>query len=209
MANVQRIVGDVAIVGSLDVSGGIIGQNRSGLDTDTAETYMLPIQTFRVWDAFQTALGSAAADDLGIATGTFGTGLPYITTGDVKAAGAVTRYARTLFTLPPEYVSGGAVSIRFASKMVTTVADVSATIDAEVYKSARDTLKTGSDLVTTAATTINSLTAANRDFELSSGGLAPGDVLDIRVAIATNDAATATVVTCAIAHAEVILDIKG
>lgn len=209
MANVQRITGDVQITGSLTVTGEISGQSRSGMSTDTDQVYPLHIQGWRIWDAFQTVLTTAGTDDLGVTTGTFGTGTPYLTAGDLKAAGATSRRARTLFQLPPEYVTGSGVTIRFAAGMITTVSDGTATVDVEAWKSDRDTTIGGSDLVSTAATTINSLTFGNKDFDLNSGSLAAGDWLDIRVTIAVSDAATATAVIGAIAHAEIIFDIKG
>lgn len=208
MSNVATLIGDQRIIGALDVSGGITGQNRSGITSDTSQSYELPTTDFRLWDAFQTLLTTAASTALGIGTGTFGTGLPYMTTGDVKAS-STTRRARILFTLPPEFVTGGNIQTRFACGMLTTVSDTSATIDVEIYKSLRTTLKTGSDLITTAAQTINSLTFAEKVFDLSTGGLAAGDVLDIRVTITVVDSATGTAVTGAIAHAELLLDVKG
>jgi len=326
-----RFSGDVAVDGAISASAGITGQNRSGINADTSQSYELPLTDFRVWDDFMVALPDTAstsglcvasfpyeptvldssffvanrpyrvvgitarvevagtggactavikkapsatdiasgtalhsssynlvgtvdtnqtltlsttltnrnivagdaigfditgtptsargvvsvylipisADDMAISSGAFATGLPYIHTGDLMAAGATTRYARTMFTLPPEYVSAGAFQFRFASGMLTTVADTSATIDCEAYKTARSTLKTGSDLVSTSASSINSLSFAEKTFDISSTGLIAGDVLDIRVTIAINDAGASTVVDGAIAHAEALLTIKG
>lgn len=203
------IQGNLSVIGSLSVSGGITGQQRAGLTEETAIAYPLELQNWRVWDAFQTALGSAAADDLGITAGVFATGTPYITTGDVKALGTTTRYARTMFTLPAEYVGGGAITLRFAAGMLTTVAATSAVIDAEVYVAARDTLKSGSDLVTTSAMTINSLTFGEKTFSLNASGLIPGSLLDIRLTITVVDGATVTAVIGAVAAAEIQLTIKG
>jgi hypothetical protein len=93
--------------------------------------------------------------------------------------------------------------------MLTTVADTSATIDVEAYESAKTTLKTGSDLVTTAAQSINSLTFADKAFDLTVTDLSPGDQLDIRFTVAVVDAATGTAVTAALASVELLLDIKG
>lgn len=212
MAQVQRITGDVSITGALSVGGGITGQGRTGLDEDPAEVYDLPIQDFRVWDAFQTLIATAGTDDLGITAGAFGTAVPYITTGDVKAAGTTTRYARTRFTFPPEYVAGADVSFRLNAAMVTTVAGTSAVVDLEAYKSGRTAAGfaiTGSDLVTTAATTINSLTPSEKTFTVNASGLSPGDSLDIRLTITVVDAGTGTAVIGAVAHAELLLDVKG
>lgn len=331
MSQAARFSGDVAIDGALSASSGISGQNRSGINADTSQSYELPLTDFRVWDDFArvlpdtastsglviasirydaniadtifwianapyrvvgivgraevqgsggactavikkaasaTAIASGTAlhsstfnlvgtaatnqtltlsttatdldiatgscigfdltgtptsavgavsvymlplspDDLAISSGAFATGLPYIHTGNLKSAGSVTRYARTMFTIPPEFVPAGAFQFRFASGMLTTVADTSATIDCECYKTARSTLKSGSDLVTSAASSINSLSFAEKSFDVTSTGLIAGDVLDIRVTIATNDSGTVTVVEGAIAHAEALLTVKG
>lgn len=202
------ISGALSVGGALTIGGGVTGQSRSGLTQDDLQSYPLPLEDFRQHDAYQTVLGSAGSDDLGITTGTFGTGLPYIGSGDSKTV-STTRRARILFTLPPEYVSGETIQLRFAAGMITTVADTSATIDAEVYLSARTTLKSGSDLCTTSAQSINSLTFAEKTFTINPVGRAAGDVFDIRVTIAIVDAATGTAVIGAIAHAEMQLDIKG
>jgi hypothetical protein len=182
---------------------------RTELLQENLAAYQIPWTAWRVWDALQTNLpGTSAADDLALIGGTFGTGSPSIQTYDVKAAGAVTMYARAQFQLPPEYVAGETVTIRVHAGMLTTVASVSATVDVEAYES-NDEAGIGSDLVTTSATTINSLTLADKDFQMTVSGLTAGDWLDIRITVATNDGATATVVKGIIGNVEVLCDIKG
>lgn len=207
---IQRLDGDLVVTGSITASGNYTGPiNRSNLIVENTASYMLPLQNFRVWDAMQTNLPSVgASDDLGLATGAFATGLPYLKTQDLNAAGAVTEYARTMFTLPPEYVSGGTISLRMAAGMLTSVASVSATVDAQIYLSARTTLVSGSDLVTTAATSANSTTFAEYLFTVTPTDRAAGDVLDIRIAWIGNSA-TASSHFGAIAHAELLLQVKG
>jgi hypothetical protein len=331
MSQAARFSGDVAVDGAISASGGITGQNRSGINADTSQSYELPLPDFRIWDDFAnkltdtdtksglvvaqlrydasiadtvffianrdyrvagitgrvevqgsggactavvkkaasaTAIASGTAlhsstfnlvgtaatnqvltvsttatdlaiasgnaigfdltgtptsavgtisvylipispDDLAITSGAFATGLPYIHSGDVHGQGSVTKYARTTFTLPPEYVSAAALQFRLASGMLTTVADTSATILCECYKTARNTLKTGSQLVSTSASSINSLSFVEKTFDVSATGLVAGDVLDIRVTMTINDAGGSTVVDGAIAHAEALLTIKG
>lgn len=207
----NRIDGNLQISGNLQVDGQLLpAQSRSFLAQDNFAVYGIPFSLLRIWDAFQTPLSTAANDDLGLSTGgTWGTNAPYISAGDLKNAGATTRYARFLFTLPPEYVAGESVRIAAHAGMVTTAASASCTIDFEAYKLGLNALITGSDLVTTSAATMNSTTFAEKAFDLTSSGLAAGDVLDIRVAIACNDSATATAVIPAIAHLRLLLDIKG
>lgn len=204
-----RFDADVDITGRVTASQGFSGPlNRSQIVQETLKAYPLELSSFRIWDAFQTSLTTAASDDLGLTAGAFATGVPYITSGDVKATSG-TRYARTTFVLPPEYDAGQSITLRFAAGMLTTVSDTSCTVDAEAYLSARDTLKSGSDLVSTAATSINSLTFGNKDFTITATGRTAGDTLDIRIAIIWVDAATATAVIGAISNAEVLLSIRG
>jgi hypothetical protein len=163
-----------------------------------------------VWDALATNLpGTSATDDLALTGGTFGTGTPSIQTSDLKNAGATTRYARCTVELPPEYVAGETVTIRLHAGMITTAASASATADLEVYLSNREFLVDGSDLCATAAQSINNTTLADKDYTITATSLAPGDILDIRLAIAVSDTATATAVIGCVGSCELLLDIKG
>lgn len=182
---------------------------RSKLAQDALSKYVVPLHTLRVHDALATFLPTTSAnDDLGLIPGTFGTSSPSIQTGDLKAAGATTRYGRFLFQLPPEYDNGESVSIRAHAGMLTTVSDGTATIDFECYASDKE-VGVSADLVTTTATTINNLTLADKDFTVTAGSLVRGDWLDIRVAIAINDGSTPTAVIGCIGSLEVLLDIRG
>jgi hypothetical protein len=89
------------------------------------------------------------------------------------------------------------------------VASVTATVDLEAYLSDKFGAVSGSDLVTTAATTINSLTPANKDFTLTATNLAPGEWIDFRIKVAVNDSGTGTAVIAAIGTVEFLLDIRG
>jgi hypothetical protein len=204
---------DEAIIGEISASTWNISNiSRSKLMQDVSQVYEIPISSFRVWDAFQTSLGAAGNDDLGVATGTFGSNPPYITTGDVKNVTNTSRCARVVFTLPPEYDDGETVTLRLHAGMLTTnTASVSATIDAEAYEINKDsvTASAGSDLVTTSATTMNSGTLTGKDFTITPTGLVAGDALDIKITIAINDAQTNNAITGTIPFAEMILDIRG
>lgn len=160
-----------------------------------------------VWDS-GAKLGAAANDDLGIVMGTFGTNCVTVQAGDVKATSS-TRYALTHVWLPDYYDAGQSVTVRFHAGMQTTVADTSCTIDAVVYKVDDDGTPAGSDLCTTSATTMNSLTQANKDFTITPTDLVAGDILEIRVAIAYVDSATGTAVTPTIYKAALLFDARG
>jgi len=169
----------------------------------------IPLELVRVWDAFQTSLPTtAAADDLGLIPGTWGTDAITIQTSDAKNT-SVTQRARFVYRLPVEYVDGQAISVAAWAGMRTTVANGTATIDFEAYKKNDATGGAGSDLVTTAATTINSLTSSAKEFVIDPTGLAHGDELDIRVTIAITDTATATAVIGRIYKLYMLPTVKG
>lgn len=185
------------------------GLTRAELIQENLAVYPIEWTAWRVWNAFSTNLPSTPlADDLGLVAGAFGTNSPSIRTEDLKNAGATTSYARCQVILPPEYVAGETVKLRFHAGMITTVASASATIDASLYKSDGES-GISADLVTTGATTINSTSLADKDFEVTSSALSPGDVLDLRIAIAISDSATGTAVIGCVGAASLLLDIRG
>jgi hypothetical protein len=204
-----RLPANLDIQGNLTVRGTKTTTSRAELVQDNEAKYPIHPQLWRVWDAFGTALGSPGTDDLGITAGTWATGAPYLTAGDLKAAGATTRYARVIFQLPPEYVAGETILLSADAGMLTTVADTSCTLDFEVYKCDLDATIGGSDLCATSAQSINSLTFAEKTFTITATSLSAGDLLDIRMAVTCTDAATGTAVTPAVAHVKFKLDIKG
>lgn len=213
-----EILGDLILTGAIYGSAtGLTAANlasnaaiaRTQLAQNTLQRFQVKLTDFRVWDAFQTVLpGTSAADDLGLYGGTFGTNSPQIKTYDVKAAGAVTLRARALVHLPIEYDAAETVLIRLHAGMETTVADTTATIDVECYESNREG-GISADLCTTSATTINSLTLADKDFTITATSLNPGDILDIRITVAVNDAATATAVIAKFGSCELLADVRG
>ena len=169
---------------------------------------IVPLTQARTWDAVATNLpASASSDDLGLVSGTWATNPARITAGDVKALGATTRRLYMAIPIPANYEDGQTIQLQIRAKMETTVADVSCTIDAEAYVGADGAL--GSDLVTTAAQSMNSLTAAAYTFTINATGVDPGDLLEVRLSIASNDAATATAVTPAIYSIALLCDTRG
>lgn len=186
--------------------------NRSNIITDSLAAYALPPGVWRIFDAFQTPLtGTPGTDDLGVVAGAFATGCPYLSAGEQNAVASSTRYARTMFTLPPEYVSGGLIRLNASGGLLagaSSTSGTSCTVDFECYVCNRDGLKSGSDLVTTVATSIYSGTFGEKAFVLTPTGLIPGKVLDIRVAIIAvhNHASSCIPILGAV---EVLLDVKG
>lgn len=202
---------DIRISGVLAIKDtGISSQTRTTiLKQDALAIFPVNFMDLRVWDAIQTNLpGTAAADDLALIGTTFGSTSPVVSAGDLKAAGATSRYARFMVELPECYESGETVLISISAGMVTTVASSSCTVDVECYEINKIT-GIGSDLCTTSATSINSLTFGSKQFTITSSGLTAGDVLDVRLTIACNDAATVTAVTPTIAGIDLLADIRG
>lgn len=204
-----RFTEDVSIQGNLRVAGTMPKRDRADLTQENLAAYPIPLTEFSTWDALATNLPAAAGnDDLGLVTGTLGTDSPTLQAGDLKAAGATTRYARCQVPLPPEYVAGETVQLRVSCGMKTTAADTSCTIDVQAYETDREGA-VGSDLCATAAQDMNDTAFADQDFTITATGLAPGDLLDIRLAIACNDGATGTAVIPTIGQVELLCDIKG
>ena len=199
----------VTISGAAKFTSTISGIDRTKLDTITGSAFPIKLTDFRVHDAFATVLpGTSATDDLGLYGGSFGTNSPLIQTYDVKTVGATTLYGRALVQLPYNYVDGSSVSIKCHAGMEGAVADTSCTLDCEVYESDAEG-GIGSDLVTTAATTINSLTYADVSYTVTAAGLVAGDWLDLRLAVAVNDGAGGASVQAAIGSVELVCDTKG
>lgn len=201
---------------NIDISGNLTYHGtlsppllRSSLAQDDFQCYPIPWTAWRVFDAFGTNLPATSAnDDLGISGGTYGTGCPYLTTGDVKTT-TVSRKARAVVALPPEYVAGQSVRITISGGMKTTVADTSATVDVSAYKLNREGAVDGADLVTTTATTINSLTFGDKSFDVTATSLNPGDQLDVQLTVAVVDGASGTAVEAALGSIDLVVDIKG
>lgn len=164
---------------------------RSELTQESYSNFHVNMEDLRIWDAYSTHITTAASDDLGWSTGgTYGTNVPYVTAG----TGTATRIARLKYNVPMNYVAGQAARFAFYCGMITAVADTSCTLDLSAYLEGSGGLKSGSDLVTTAATSINGGPAGtfafvNFDLTVNSPTLSPGDWLDLLITIANTDGA--------------------
>lgn len=193
MAIVQRVIGDLEVTGTITADQGI---DRSQFKLQANEAHPIELTRFRVWDAMNTLLTTGAADDLGLTTGTFGTAFPYLTSGDLNAAGAITRRARVIFPVPDNFVPGSNFFFTVEAGMLTAVASVSATVGVELFSYNGATLANtvAGDRVTTAAQTINSLTLSSIRFTIngSTVGLECGEMLDARITIVANSVTAST-----------------
>lgn len=184
------------------------GVPRSQLTQDDLKPYVLDLTMAKVHDARQTdSPGTAANDDMAIITGTPGTDAPTLQGVDFGGTSTDEKCAFT-FVLPAEYVSGETITVRVRGGMVTGVADTACTVDVECWKENGDGA-VGSDICSTAAQSINSLTYANKDFTITPTGLVAGDVLQLRFSFAGSDVGNLVVMIPEISKITVLLDVKG
>lgn len=210
MAN-TTLDGNLHITGSLTLNGNLPIYSRSDLALDGTMLFPVAFEALRIADFTTQITSTPSSTALGIIGGTHGADVPFVTTGDVKGLGSRSPKARFLFQLPPEYVTGASVFIRAFAGMKPTVSDGACTIDFAAFKAGTGTsatVVTGSDLVTTSATSIKSLTWGNYDFAIEASTLAAGDWIDILMTIAVTDAATGTEVIAG-ARVSVSCSIKG
>ncbi len=202
-------VDDLRVTGTLTVKEtGISVQTRATILKQETARFPIPWTFLRVWDAYTTNLpGTAATDDLALIGGTFATAPPMIQAGSAAIA-SITRYARFQLVVPECYVAGQPFAVVFSAGMKTAVADASCTLDLECYKSDKIS-GISADLCATAATSINSLTFADKSFTITPSTLNPGDILDCRITIAAVDAATGSAVTPTIAGMDISCAICG
>lgn len=213
------IDGNLTVSGDLRVTGTASFANTSGIERadlaqDSLTAFVLTPETWRVHDNMDALLPDPptdgnSVDDLGIVSGSFGTGTPSIQTGNDAAAASTTKRMRRLVSLPFNYTAGETVQIRLHAGMLTTVADNAATADVEAYKSDTAGGVSGSDLCATNAQSINNLVLADKDYTITATSLNPGDMLDVRVSVTVIDAATNAAVKAIIGKTALMCDTKG
>lgn len=203
----------LAVRGTIDISKATSVSTKadqfplSTIQQRADSTFPVELTELRVHDAPASSLPTtAASDDLGLIVGTFGTSALTVQTSDAKAT-SVTQRARMFFDMPEGFVSAGDIVLRLRSGMNTTISDGTATIDVECYALDNDG-GVGSDLCTTAAISINSLSKADADFTISSSGVSGGTRLDVRITIAITDTATGTAVLGEISQVAFLLDVR-
>lgn len=204
--------GDVEVSGNIRLTGAssVISPSRPrvSLLQESLAKYPVPLNSFYISTTGQPLPAAASGANLGFYSQTYSTGTPIISTGDVKNTSSNMK-ARNVVPLPIEYVAGQTVIYRASAGMLTTVASASCTLTVEAYLLDRNGAVSGSNLVTTAATTINSLTFGDKDFQVTATALNPGDQLDIRLTVTWVDVATGTVVQASIGSFELLCDVRG
>ncbi|MCU0872012.1 MAG: hypothetical protein MUE50_06670 [Pirellulaceae bacterium] len=176
----------------------------------TGQKFDLPLHSWMTDGAAPVPIGTPASTNLGIVGGTWGSAGHAIRTKDEKNnGGATSSYAVNTYMLPENYKGDGVLQIEVRAGMNTTVASATAVVDVEAYKLDADGTPTGSDLVTTDAQSINSLTLATKTFTIDGTGLVAGDKLMIRLTMTINDTATGTAVKGEVKRTTMLVETQG
>ena len=93
--------------------------------------------------------------------------------------------------------------------MLTTISDGTATIDFSVYAMDESDISHGADLVTTGATSINSISLAAKSFVVTPSGKVAGDEFSVLMTVAITDSATGTAVLGLVSKLYVNLQVRG
>ena len=174
---------------TLDASG--VNQ-WSVVSSSNVETYLerpvlsaIPLETFRVHDAYNTNLPSTAADDddLELLSPTIGTTAPAITATVSNAT--VTKEAIVAAVVPTDYVAGTPISI-VIPWLRTDAATTSATLDLTAFRAAAPTV----DICATAAQDINAAASGTATFVLTPTAVVPGEQILLNLLVAVVDATT-------------------
>lgn len=189
---------------TLDIPAGTVA--RAELVEDALQPYGIPIVGLQQTTGIPLAVTETAGNfNVDVTTNVI---LAKAEITDNETEVSVTQFQ---FVLPPEYVSGGDISIRLPVAIVKTGAGSNngSTIDCSVYKQASGAV--GSDLVTTAAQTFAALdTWYNKDFVVTPTGLVAGDILNVVISssVIDNEAGAGTL-RLNMSPPRVLLDVKG
>ena len=171
------------------------------------QSYQIPVTAMRVHDAMSTVLpAAAAADDMGVVTGTPGTDAPNLQGVDFGGT-STDEKCGFQFQLPQTYRDGETITLRCKAGMLTTISDGTATLDCECWPDDNDGT-VSADICATAAQSINSLTLADIDFTITPTGLVNGDMLNFRLTFGGSDTGNAGVMIPTVTRVEVLCDIN-
>jgi len=152
---------------------------RAGTTT-YSRSVRIPLPSLRKDGAIKDALDDAPGSSLlGLGDAT-----AEVVKGNASNNNAKTDFAALQFVLPRDYKAGGTITVRMRVKKDTTLATVSDTCDV-IAKLVGDGAL-GSDICATAAQQVTT-SYANYDFTITPTGLVPGDVLDLRISLNSDD----------------------
>ena len=199
---------DALTIANADISATAeIGRAKSALEY---LKYPVPLEDLRkLNDAANAVLPNTATSAiLGYIVGTIGTTGASVQTSDADGT-TVTCIAQFTFELPAEYQAGQAISIVAEAGMKTNISNSTATLDFNCYyKSPADNTHSA-DLVSTSATTINSLTLSTKTFVVTPTSRVAGDQLAVKMTIAITDGGSGTAVLGMITNLHMLLGVRG
>ncbi len=156
---------------------------RSNAFTETSQKYRLQFGLARNPDGSAVVV-AAAAGLFGIVSGGFGVGGTKFQ-GEAASGNTKTSRLKYTFTLPQNYVAASSITLKVAQR-VTVIANTTANIDAEAYKS-NDNGGVGSDQVTTTAQTNNTTGWVTHSFTITGTSFSPGDEVDLYLSAVVDD----------------------
>lgn len=151
-----------------------------------SHTFYIPLTEFRIHDSL-IALPptTGAVDDIGFVDGTPGSSRSYL---EIVTAADLNETSRTrcFATVPSHYPAGATLTVNMEVTETTAPTDT-ALIDLLVVR-----LQNTTDINPVAAQDITGASTTTISFALTSTAIVPGDVLDIRITVAVDDATTGT-----------------
>jgi hypothetical protein len=121
-------------------------------------------------------LGAETAGSFNYAIGTN----QFFLNGEVTQNETETSVGNAIVYLPSDYKSGGTLTVAVVTDIVGSGSLGACTIDVEAFKISKTDGSVGSDLVTTAAQTVNA-TVAEDTFVITPTGLVAGDALQVQL----------------------------
>lgn len=183
---------------------------RTDLESELLE---FPIPILGNWHSASGSVarltGTSSGSNLHIyESGGFGSDSPILRCNNADGT-TITMSARTYFAVPECYVPGGTLKVRLRAGVITNVSDNTAVVDVDVFENDKAG-GVGSQLVTSAAQSINSLVFTDKDFTINAASINPGDVLDIKVTIdITDDTANSAAVYGGIGSVSILALCRG
>ena len=157
--------------------------SRANFVLESNIQHAFSIKEFRSYTTFLPLTGVAAGGVFGIDLATAGTDEPVLFTIDFEGLSS-SNFGLAEIILPDNYVDGSSISLWVRGK-TTSVPEVDAGIDAQIYKSDGDgTL--GSDLVTGAEVPLTNV-LKSCGFGINGTSLSRGDKLQIALSLRVND----------------------
>lgn len=163
---------------------------RSSAATETSQKIRIPLTAFKNADGSAIPATTPGAGQYAAISGGFGVG-GHKLQGEAASGNTKTPTCKATFAMPQNYVAGTSFTLEVTER-VSAVANTTADIDANLFKSNENGGVTGSDLCVTSAITHNSTSWVTQVFTITTTGLSPGDEIDIYLRHTVNDSGGAT-----------------